>query len=55
MQLQTNQEFSPQILPLKGKSFERVVAACYYYQGYTVFRNIVVTVEKQTTAEIDAT
>ena len=53
MQLKTNQDFSPQIIPLKGKQFERVVAACYFYQGYTVFRNIVITVEKQTTAEID--
>jgi hypothetical protein len=53
MQLDIKKDFSPQITGLKGKQFERIVASCYFYQGYTVFRNIVVTVEKQTTAEID--
>ncbi len=53
MQLVPQEQLNPQISDLKGKYFEHVVAASYSYIGYTVFRNIILYVEKQKVTEID--
>ncbi len=53
MQLEKDQPFSTQISGLSGDDFENIVAACYYYLGYFILRNVDIRVQKQTAAEID--
>jgi len=45
--------FAQQVRSLSGKRFENLVSAAYLHMGYLVFRNVIVTVNKQTVAEID--
>ncbi|HLP55065.1 MAG TPA: hypothetical protein VK151_08555 [Fluviicola sp.] len=53
MQLDPTKSFKEQISNLKGTDFENIVAATFFYAGYHIERNVILTIDKDTIAEID--